>query len=471
MFENCVKLISVDLSKYNFYNVKKLNNMFSGCINLQYLSLPKNSSLNHFENCNFSEMFSYCTSLKSIDLSQMLFNGINNLNNIFTNCLNIESITLKGQLMINLEKKCVTINGEEHCLDIEIGKISIFPVVNKLRRLNLFDLDINLNLIELDGLNNLDECLYFEQYSNLKKCSKYIGFHHCGNCNNENNEYYCTKIIDGTRLDFYYLEHQLNQTPITERECYWSFNYTRFLIYQFIEGDDINYYKINSDSCEKYNDNGECLICSNKNGFYKIENNDFICSNESPAKNYVLDIEAKEWRQCNKRCLECYAQSRSEIYHQCLECNKYHYPYLTDYDNFINNKTEGYSCYTMAEVYLKYDNYFLNSNNKFEQCDISCSECETKNKCLICSLHYYYIYGNENGTCFKEPLSNYGLVSIDNSIFFQPCFELCKYCNKITKSYLYQQCSECDELNYTLDIYSYNQSLCIPKDNSNSYFI
>ena len=52
-----------------------------------------------------------------------------------------------------------------------------------------------------------------------------------------------------------------------------------------------------------------------------------------------------------------------------------------------------------------------------------------------------------------------------------PCFRFCKYCTKFTKSILYQQCSECDEIDYTLDTFSYNQSLCIPKDKSNSYFI
>ena len=49
-----------------------------------------------------------------------------------------------------------------------------------------------------------------------------MGFHRCGNCNNEDNDYYCTKIIDGDEFIFYYLEHELNKLPIKERECYWS---------------------------------------------------------------------------------------------------------------------------------------------------------------------------------------------------------------------------------------------------------
>jgi hypothetical protein len=83
MFQDCKALTSVDLSKYNFYNAKKLNKMFSGCTNLQYFSLPKNTSLNEFKNCDFSEMFSDCTSLVSIDLSDIRFSGINNITKFF----------------------------------------------------------------------------------------------------------------------------------------------------------------------------------------------------------------------------------------------------------------------------------------------------------------------------------------------------------------------------------------------------
>ena len=282
------------------------------------------------------------------------------------------------------------------------------------------------------------------------------------------------KVIDGETLNFYYLEYQLNQSNISERECYWSENNSSFLLYRFIEGDEINFYRINDDSYLEYVNNTKCITCNNNKGYYKIENNDFICSDKPPADNYALDILGREWRECNRRCKKCYFQSRSDDYHHCLLCNDYFYPYQTDYDNYIYKKEEGFSCYTKAEVYLKYDNYFLNSQNQFEKCDDSCNECETKNECITCSQNYYYIHGYENGTCFHYPLSKYGLVYIDNSMYFMPCFHLCKYCNKITQSFLYQQCSACDEINYTLDIYSYNKSLCIPKDKSNStnsYFI
>ena len=475
MFQDCLELTSVDLSNYNFCNVKTLNSMFSGCKNLQFFNLPKNLSINciNFENADFTEMFSGCSSLTSIDLSYITVNGINNINNMFLDCSNIESIILKGNLLFeNVENnKCINIAGTLICLDNI--KIEIFPKINSLKIVDLFDMNVNLSYIELENLNSLEECLYFEQYNNIKKCKKYIGFHLCGKCLNENIDYYCTKLIEGEYYNFYYLEHQKN-LAIENRECYWSNNFNNFLTYRFLNNgeEDISYYTYNNEYCESFfYETGDCLRCNNHNKYYKIENTNNICSNFAPADNYVLDIEANEWRKCNKRCKKCHVQSRSEIDHQCIECSNYFYPYKIDYDNYKNNKVTGFSCYSYIEVSSKYLNYFLNSNNQFEKCDISCEQCsKEKNNCIKCSQNYYNIYGYENGTCFHYPLPKYGLIIINSQTFFKPCFHLCKYCNFITQSFLYQQCTECDE-DYTLDLYSLNQSYCIPKDYNNTYFI
>ena len=460
MFQDCEKLTSIDLSNFNFCNVEKFNKMFSGCTNLQHFSLPKELPSNciNFKNVDFSEMFFNCVSLTSIDLSYIAFDYVNNITNIFSNCFKIQSIKLKGNIYLG-----IPINNEEDNLPIDI-----IPAYNNLKELNLFDMNMKLTDINLNNLNSLEECLYFEYYKNIKKCSKYMGFHFCGDCINDNINNYCTKIIGGIRFNFYYLEHQLN-ISIESRECYWSNNFTNFLSYKFIYNKNLNqsYYTYIYYSCEKYSNGTYCIQCNNNNGFYKIENEVYRCSDKPPAKNYVLDIEAKEWRKCNKRCKKCYMQSKSEIHHQCISCNNYYYPFKIDYDNYINNKITGFNCFTFAEVYSKYLNYFLNINDQFEKCDISCEKCETKNKCLNCSQNYYYIYGNENNTCFHEPLARYGLTKIDDNLYFIPCFKLCKYCNKISQSFLNQQCTECDEIDYTLDIYSYNKFICMPKDKSN----
>ena len=60
-------------------------------------------------------------------------------------------------------------------------------------------------------------------------------------------------------------------------------------------------------------------------------------------------------------------------------------------------------------------------------------------------------------------------LKLMEKFFFKKCYYLCKYCIQITNSFLYQQCTECDEIDYTLGLFSYQKSLCTPKDKSNSF--
>jgi hypothetical protein len=46
---------------------------------------------------------------------------------------------------------------------------------------------------------------------------------------------------------------------------------------------------------------------------------DYKCAKLPPDENYVLDMVAKEWRQCNQKCKKCTIQSKSEIDHQCIK--------------------------------------------------------------------------------------------------------------------------------------------------------
>ena len=137
----------------------------------------------------------------------------------------------------------------------------------------------------------------------------------------------------------------------------------------------------------------------------------------------------------------------------------------------MNKSITGFNCYSISEVKKRNFNYFLNSDNQFEKCDISCYECENENNlCKSCNINYYEIFGHKNRTCFHYPLELYGLIKFEGDILFKRCFKLCKYCSQVTESLFFQQCTDCID-NYTLDLFSFQQSLCIPKDNSNSYFI
>ena len=398
MFKDCKNLISIDLSNFALENANNLEQMFSGCTNLKYLFFPKTSLKS---DAYLYRMFSYCTSLTSIDLTNLTLSYAY-INELFYMCNNLESVEIKG-IIYNLEKDIFTKNSDipknendeddiyilcERVVDDDDKNCPIPKFYNlfhscyyidtfetiSLKKLNLFDMKLDSSL---NYSNSLEECLFYEYFPNFKKCSKLIGFQYCGNCNNNNNEVYCTKTIEGNNYNFFYLEDQLNIEK-DKRTCLWS----------------------------------------NNNGSFN---------------NYVFDKDV--WLKCNKRCETCINQSRSDFDHKCLSCNKNKnfYPYKSDYDDFINKKINSINCYNIEEVKSNFSNYFFNENEYFEKCDISCEECISKNICTKCSDDYYYIYEKENGSCFHYPLDDYELIINNNKKYFKKCDKYyIKYNNKLT---------------------------------------
>ena len=427
MFCDCSKLTSIDLSSFDFSNAKNISYMFLNCYNLEEIILPKEIKI-----------------------------SIQDLSFMFTGCKKLTSIKLNGDL------NCINPSSTNSYLNSWFSN-------SYISKINFFNFKINCPSNLFMRLNTLSECLYYEYDSNTKKCSNYIGFHKCSGCNNDNTEEICTKTIEGTDYNFYYLDEQFN-LPYNERECYWSYNFNKINnSLRFINNgnNSISYYSFKcKDYCKKCSLEKGCLECDNEMNYYKKENEPYNCYNEAPEDNYALDIENKEWRKCLPRCKRCSVPSKLEDMHKCFSCTDNYYTFQTDYDNYIN-KNLSFNCYNLSEIENNYRNYFMNGKNYLEKCDISCKECKNKNDCKICNANYYYISGYKNGTCFHFPLLGYGLINNDGEIFFQKCYEKCSYCSQVTESFLYPQCTQCNG-NYILDEFSYNKSYCIPRDDSSS---
>ena len=116
LFSGCHKLASIDLSNLDFSKVTDMSYLFYGCINLIDVKLStKTSSVktirNMFQNCikmatidlsildtsqvtDMSYMFSYCYFLKSINFGNMNTSSVENMNNLFYQCYNLTSMNL-----------------------------------------------------------------------------------------------------------------------------------------------------------------------------------------------------------------------------------------------------------------------------------------------------------------------------------------------------------------------------------------
>ena len=481
MFSNCYNLISITLPNINFDHLLFMMSMFSNCTKLKFVSMSSYSSSNNltsFVSCK--NMFSGCTSLASFDLTNFTFSGIVDLSSMFTNCIALISIELIGNLNNTGIVKYPIPQIEKYSDKILVMNF-VFKTTAKdiikncysLKELNFFNLKIDINYNEsiTENAINLEGCLFNEYTQNIKECSKYIGFKNCGNCINQNIEEFCLMKINQNNYKFYYIDTEF-KLPFKNRSCYWSRNFTNFLEYKFINNSKENksYFTNFCKNCEICSiENKGCIKCNNSKGYYEKENQKFNCSREPPAENYIFDSKAKEWKICGERCQKCSRQTNSLIDQQCTKCTNNYFPFKEDYENFINKQITGFNCYNITEIKK---NYFINSENNIEKCDISCLECRNRSDfCIICNTNYYNILDYRNGTCFPNPLPKYGLFKFENQIYFKQCFSLCKYCIQITDSFLFQQCYECDNDDYILDIYSYEKSYCIPKDKSNSTFI
>ena len=89
LFNGCSGLKSIDFSNCDLSKVTNMNEAFYSCSSLESVTLPKNLS-------NVIEMsftFSLCTSLVSIDLSNIDLSKVTNMQKMFSECSKLEFVT------------------------------------------------------------------------------------------------------------------------------------------------------------------------------------------------------------------------------------------------------------------------------------------------------------------------------------------------------------------------------------------
>ena len=93
MFSDCSTLSSLDLSNFNTAIVTNMSYMFSDCSTLSSLDL---SNFNTAIVTNMSYMFNGCSALSSLDLSNFNTAIVTNMSYMFFNCANLSSLDLSN---------------------------------------------------------------------------------------------------------------------------------------------------------------------------------------------------------------------------------------------------------------------------------------------------------------------------------------------------------------------------------------
>ena len=220
MFASCIKLKSLDVSKFNTANVTHMSNMFEDCEELSSLDLSNFDTQNvkymdkMFHNCNsltsldlsyfdtqnlnfMSQMFHNCNSLTSLDVSNFNTQKVIEMSLMFYNCNSLTSLDVSNfdtQTVVNMSEMFYG------CQNLSSLDLSKFDTQNTTYMYKMFYGCSGLKTIyvsdkfvitkEKDGSNMFSGCI------NLKGFIDYIS-----NSDKDNNEYanyktgYFTKLV------------------------------------------------------------------------------------------------------------------------------------------------------------------------------------------------------------------------------------------------------------------------------------
>ena len=193
-FEDCSKIISLDLSNLNSSNVNNMKNMFAGCINLEeikginqlitkkvttmegifskcikieYLNL---SNFDTSEVTNMSFMFNECKKLKEIKgINNFITNKVTKMDAMFQECYELERLDLSNFDTSNVKDMCYMFN--------ECYKLKEIKGINKFKTYNVTTMDSmfqlckeleNLDLSDFDTSNVIDMSNMFNECNKLK---------------------------------------------------------------------------------------------------------------------------------------------------------------------------------------------------------------------------------------------------------------------------------------------------------------
>ena len=387
LFQNCINIIDINFSEYDFslglhgyqmfYNCKSLTslnfNAFSGKINIY----------------NAANMFSYCESLTSIDLSKFDISAISDTSGMFRGCHSLISLDLQNFVNSNLHY-CQNMFND--CPNLIYVNLINAHYCNSPTNVNNF-VTGSKNIVfctqcsEIQPIINSHSCAVNDCTTDWRKSQKKINLanNQCvTDCSlTENNKYLhqskCYTVCpDGT-----YTKPNVFECEDCYPDCRTC-------------DKPADSESSNCKTCKdyKYLKYGDC-VPNCINGYYNDENDNSI-------KICKCDL---------IKCFKCSKQSFN--LNLCITCNDGYYPK----ENDVNNINSFIDCYQSLEGY-----YLDNNNNSpiYKLCYESCSKCSIggnvfNHNCNECKPEYYFEL-NKNGykNCYINcPHYYYHVKNID----------------------------------------------------------
>ena len=172
MFSSCSKLTSLDLSNFDTSQVTSMYYMFSGCSRLTSLDVSK---FDTSKVTDMSSMFSYCTNLTSLDLSDFDTSQVIGMDNMFNRCdtlINLDVSKFDTSKVTNMNfmfgncKKLVSLNLSSFDTSKVANMSSMFFWCESLTNLDVSKFDTS-KVTDMSGMFYMCENLTNLEASNF----------------------------------------------------------------------------------------------------------------------------------------------------------------------------------------------------------------------------------------------------------------------------------------------------------------
>ena len=157
MFSNCSSLTDLDLSNFNTTNVTIMDSMFSGCSRLVNLDL---SNFNTTNVTIMNYMFNGCSSLVNLDLSNFNTSKLTNMTFMFNGCKNLVDLNLSSFDVINVVSVDYMFYNCKNLTNLKSFKNLGKGYTQKTNNYNKYKLDLSYSTLLtheslMDVINNL----------------------------------------------------------------------------------------------------------------------------------------------------------------------------------------------------------------------------------------------------------------------------------------------------------------------------
>ena len=127
MFSGCSSLTYIDLSNFNAQNVTNMYGMFNECESLKNINL---SNINTQSVTNMSLMFFGCISLEDMDLSNINTQNVTDMSGMFSLCILLKNINLSNINTKNVRNMSGLFSGCKSLSNINLSKFNTESVTN-----------------------------------------------------------------------------------------------------------------------------------------------------------------------------------------------------------------------------------------------------------------------------------------------------------------------------------------------------